>query len=70
MTYTRPDGMKCLRVLSKSNQATDKREDMEEVRETFSLGWGGGGGWLGCLALSGVVVMPNVFCIFVRRYFS
>ena len=53
MMYTRRDGMKCLRVLSKSNQATDKREDMEEVRGTFSLYrvvehhrrvWGGGGG--------------------------
>ena len=52
MMYTRRDGMKCLRVLSKSNQATDKREEMEEVRGTFSLDrvvehhrtvWGGGG---------------------------
>ena len=52
MMYTRRDGMKCLRVLSKSNQATDKRDDMEEVRGTFSLYmvvehhrrvWGGGG---------------------------
>ena len=36
--------MKCLRVLSKSNQATDKREDMEEVRGTFSL-YRVGGKW-------------------------
>ena len=44
MMYTRRDGMKCLRVLSKSNQATDKREDMEEVRGTFSL-YRVGGKW-------------------------
>ena len=47
MTYTRRDGMKCLRVLSKSNQATDKREDMEEVRGSFQSWVGRGRGLAG-----------------------
>ena len=47
MTYTRPDGIKCLRVLSKSNQATDKREDMEEVRGSFQSWVGRGRGLAG-----------------------
>ena len=47
MTYTRPDGMKCLRVLSMSNPATDKREDMEEVRGSFQSWVGRGRGLAG-----------------------
>ncbi|KAL8583824.1 hypothetical protein ACOMHN_040293 [Nucella lapillus] len=38
ITYTRPDGMKVLRILSKSNQATNKREDMEEGVNVSVLG--------------------------------
>ncbi|XP_076442236.1 circularly permutated Ras protein 1-like isoform X2 [Babylonia areolata] len=37
-TYTRPDGMKCLRILSKSNQATSNRKDMEEGINVSVLG--------------------------------
>lgn len=38
ITYTRLDGMKCLRILSKANQATNKREDMEEGINVSVLG--------------------------------
>lgn len=31
ITYTRPDGMRCLRVLSKSAPTTTSRKEMEEV---------------------------------------
>ena len=40
------------------------------VVEKWSGGGGYGGGGGECLALSGLVVMPDVFCIFVRRYFN
>nr|KAG5688943.1 hypothetical protein BaRGS_031342 [Batillaria attramentaria] len=36
--YTRRDGMKCLRVLSKSNKATDSRKEMEEAINVSVLG--------------------------------
>lgn len=32
ITYRRPDQMKCLRVISKCRQFTQKREDIEKVK--------------------------------------
>ena len=69
MTYTRRDGMKCLRVLSKSNQATSDRKNMEEVRQGFIFYrlsgplWGGGrGGGDSCSGTGGGVEIVLRLC--------
>ncbi|XP_005100963.1 circularly permutated Ras protein 1 isoform X2 [Aplysia californica] len=38
ITYTRPDGMQCLRILSKRSEATSSRQQMEEYINVSVLG--------------------------------